>query len=111
MRGKTLIIAILLLGLILTAGFFVVQSSNQPYALMMQNCGGSGQVALAGTHITWHSTIDEAKQAGDRRLAEYNQAAIYMPPNASTFNPLLWLKTTNAACYNGQYMQWTAIDQ
>ena len=108
MNTKTILLAVLLIVLLLTVGFFIVQSQVRPYALIMQSCGGT--FVFGGDHITWHSNIEEAKQQAESRFGQngYNLASIAQSPQSGIYSDLLWVKTTSAACYDGQFMDWTA---
>ena len=108
MNNKKLALITIIWLIILAAGFFVVQSQSKPYALIMQSCGGV--FVFTGDHITWHGSIDEAKQQAESRFGQngYNLASIAQSPSSGMYSDLLWLKTTSASCYDGQFMEWTS---
>src|SRR5688572_5449671 len=109
MQRNITILSVLLALSILLIGFLLIDKiSPRPFALVMQNCGGT--FFFEGSHITWHTSIEDAQTTGNSRLSSgYDLASIYKPAGDGLFNPLLMLKTTSPLCYDGLYMEWTPI--
>jgi hypothetical protein len=110
MQRNITILSVLLALAILVIGFLLIDKfAPHPYALVMQNCDSN--FSFAGSHITWHSSIEDAQANGNSRLnGGYDLASIYQSPGEGLFNPLLMLKTTTPLCYDGLYMEWTPIN-
>jgi hypothetical protein len=108
MNTKSILLSLVLVILLLTVGFFVAQSQARPYALIMQDCGGT--FYLAGDHITWHGTVEEAKQHAESRFGQngFDLASIAQSAQTGIYTDLLWMKTTSTACYDGRFMDWTS---